>query len=236
MRRRVALLLLAASPAYAGRTLYGWLPQTDTLPDGSFELGTSVYEHDNLGPNHERGTFLAWIPAIALRPCLELAIPIELATITADDTAPFGGISRYGAELRYRFLPRSSPLHAVARAGLSRNVEIQSQVRIEAGAAASYDFDRVQVAATVAGILDVNFGHLHDEIRSGLGASVSVVDELRLGAELYVQHSRDVTVPSWAVIGPDLAWSRGRFWLSAAFGIGIENITAAPRLNLGAAW
>jgi len=234
--RLVCLLLFVASPAYAGRTLYGWLPQTDTLQDGAFELETSLYEHDNLGPFHERSTFLAWTPALALRPCLELAIPIELSTLTADDTTPSSGISRYGAELRYRFLPRSQPLHGVARFGLSRNVAIQSQVRTEAGVAASYDLDRVQIAATLGGVLDINFGHFHEEFRPGVGASVRVVDELRLGAELYAQLSRDATLPSWAVFGPDIAWTRGRVWLAAAFGIGIKNVTAAPRLNIGADW
>ncbi len=234
--RLVYLALLVASPASAGRTLYGWLPQTDTLPDGAMELQTSLYEHDNLGPYHERATFLAWTPAVALRPCLELAFPIELATITADDAMPWSGVSRYGAELRYRFLPRSQPLHAVARFGLSRNVEIQSQVRTEAGIAASYDLDRVQIAASLGGVLDINFGHLHEELRPGIGASARVVEQLRLGAELYAQLSRDDTVPSWAVIGPDVAWSRGRFWLSGAFGIGVKNVTAAPRLDLGTVW
>lgn len=234
---RVAYLaLLAASPAFAGRSLYGWLPPTDTLPDGAVELATSVYEHDNLGPYHERSTFLAWTPAIALRPCLELAFPIELVTLTADDVSPTSGISRYGAELRYRFLPRSSALHAVARFGVSRNVAIQSQVRSEAGASGSYDVDRVQLAATLGGVLDINFGHPHVELHPGLGASTRVGDELRLGAELYAQLSRDDTVPSWAVLGPDLAWQRGRFWLSAEFGVGISHVTAAPRLNLGTTW
>jgi hypothetical protein len=96
--------------------------------------------------------------------------------------------------------------------------------------------DRVQIAATLGGVLDINFAHLHEEVRPGIGASARVVGELRLGAELYAQLSRDATVPSWAVIGPDLAWSRGRFWLAAAFGIGVKNVTAAPRLNLGADW
>ena len=215
---------------------YGWLPRTDTLPDGTLAVETSIYEHDNLGPYHERSTFLAWTPAVALRPCLELAFPIELVTLTADDMAPFSGVSRYGAELRYRFLPRASPLHAVARFGLSRNVAIQSQVRTEAGAAASYDLDRVQIEASVGGVLDVNFAHLHEELRPGIGASVRIGDELRLGAELYAQLSHDPTVQSWAVIGPDLAWMRGHFWLAATFGIGIEHITAAPRLNIGMDW
>ena len=103
-------------------------------------------------------------------------------------------------------------------------------MRSEAELAASYDYDRFQVEADLGGLLDINFGHLHEELRAGVGANV------RVGAELYTQHSRDTTVPSWTALGPDVAWTRGRFWLSAAFGIGIQNITAAPRLNLGLVW
>src|SRR5439155_20477077 len=77
MRRGVFVVLLFASPAHAGRTLYGWLPETDTVADGGIELQTSIYEHDNLGPYHERTTGLVWTPAIGLTRCLELAIPVE---------------------------------------------------------------------------------------------------------------------------------------------------------------
>jgi hypothetical protein len=234
--RLAYLALLIASPAYAGRTVYGWLPQTDTLPDGAMELETSLYEHDNLGPFHERAAFLAWTPAIGLTPCLELAVPIELDTITADDAAASSGMSRYGAELRYRFLPHSSPLRAVARFGVFRDVPLQSDVGTEAAVAASYDIDRVQVAADLDDVLDINFGHLHDELRPSFGASAGVTGELRLGAEIHAEVSFDPTVSSWAAIGPDIAWARGRFWLSGAFGIGIRNITAAPRLNVGMDW
>ncbi len=236
MRRAACVLLLVASPAEAGRTLYGWLPETDTVDDGAFELASSIYEHDDLGPYHERSSWLSWTPAIGLTPCLELAIPVELVTRTEDDAPPFSGIARYGVELRYRFLPRSSPLHAAARFAVSRNVAIQSQVRSELELAASYERERVHVEADAGVVVDVNFAHLHEELRPGLGASVRVSGELRLGAELHAELSRDTTAPSWAVLGPDVAWTRGRFWLAGVIGIGIAHVTAAPRLNLGMSW
>lgn len=237
MRRGAVLaLLLLASPAHAGRTLYGWLPETDTVPDGGVELETSLYEHDNLGPYHERTTGLVWTPAIGLTPCLELAFPVELVTRTEDDAAPWSGIARYGAELRYRFLRYLPGLRPLARFAVSRNVAIQSQVRSEAEIAASYDHDRIQIAGDVDGVLDLNFGHPHEELRPGVGASVLVTGELRLGAELHAELSHDATTPSWAVLGPDVAWTRGRFWLAGVVGFGIDHITMAPRLNLGLLW
>ena len=237
MRSLVALaLLLAASPAHAGRSLYGWLPETTTLPDGAMELDTSLYEHDNLGAFHERSTWLVWTPVVALTRCLELAFPAALATRTEDDAAPSSGIRRYGAELRWRLPPHGAPLHSLARFALARDVDIQSQVHSEAELAASYDLDRVQVEAAVGGVLDLNFSHLHAELHPGLGASVLVTGELRLGAELHAELSRDHTVSSWAAVGPDVAWQRGRFWLAGAFGVGIVHITAAPRLDVGMVW
>jgi hypothetical protein len=234
--RALLVVVMLASPADAGRTQFGWLPETETLADGAFELGTSLYEYDNLGPYHVRSTSLLWTPAIGLTHCLELAFPVELVTRTEDDAAPWSGVSRYGAELRWRFLRNWPELHPVARFAVSRDVEIQSAVRTEAGVAAAYDAGPVQIEGAVGGVLDINFAHFHRELRPGLGANVRVNDQLRLGAELYAQLSRDDTTPSWAVVGPDAAWQRGRFWLSAALGVGIKNITAAPRLNLGAVW
>ncbi|HEY6033897.1 MAG TPA: hypothetical protein VIV58_06545 [Kofleriaceae bacterium] len=127
-------------------------------------------------------------------------------------------------------------MHAIARFGVSRNVAIQSQVRTEAGAVASYDLGRADVAGTVLGVLDLDFGHPHEELHPGVGASVRIGGELRLGAEVYAQLSGDATVPSWIVIGPDVAWAHGAFWLAGAFGIGIEHVTSAPRLNIGMRW
>lgn len=236
MRRLALALVLVGSPAYAGRTLYGWLPETQTLPDGAIELQTSLDEHDNLGPYHVRSSSLVWTPAIGLTGCLELAFPVELTTRTEDDAAPWSGIARYGAELRWHLPIRVAHLHSLARFGVSRDVAVQSQVRTELELAAAYDVDRVQIEGDLGGLLDINFSHHHEELLPGVGVSVLVTGELRLGAELHVDHSRDITVASWAVAGPNVAWQRGRFWLAGAFGIGIEHITAAPRLNLGMVW
>src|SRR5262249_33187304 len=80
----VLLLLLLPSSAYAGQTLYGWLPATNTVPSGTFELGSSLYEHVDLGPYHERSTALLLTPAVGLLDALELAFPVELVTRTQD--------------------------------------------------------------------------------------------------------------------------------------------------------
>jgi len=67
-------------------------------------------------------------------------------------------------------------------------------------------------------------------------ATSRVTGALRLGGELHAELSFDATRQSWAVIGPNLAWARSRYWLAAALDFGIHQITAAPRFNLGMLW
>lgn len=236
MRRAALLLVLYALPAHAGRTSYGWLLATDTAPAEAFELGTSIYEHDDLGPFHERSIALLWTPAFGLTDNLELAVPFELASRTADDVSPGLAFTRYGAELRYRLPPRTSALRSVARFALWRDVQILTQVRSEIELAASYDRGPVQIEADIGLVVDVNIGRRHTELRPGIGANVRVMDELRVGAEFHAELSLDSTTTSWAVIGPDIAWTRGRYWVAGVFAIGLHEITAAPRLNLGMRW
>jgi hypothetical protein len=236
VRRAALVVLLYALPAHAGRTSYGWLLATDTAPAGTLELGTSIYEHGDLGPFHERSIALLWTPAFGLTDNLELAVPIELASRSADDISPGFVFTRYGAELRYRIPPRASALRPIARFALWRDVQILTQVRSEVELAASYDQGPVQIEADVGMVFDVNIGRRHTELRPGIAANVRLTDELRLGAELHAELSLDSTTTSWAVFGPDIAWTRGRFWIAGVFAIGIHEITAAPRLNLGMRW
>src|SRR5262249_38272105 len=88
VRRAALVFLLYALPAHAGRTSYGWLLATDTTPARGLEVGTAIYEHDDLGPFHERSIALLWTPAVGLTDNLELAVPVELVWRPAD------GVSR----------------------------------------------------------------------------------------------------------------------------------------------
>jgi hypothetical protein len=229
-------LLFVATRVSAGPTPYGWLIETDTVPAGGFEIESSIYEHVDRGAVHERRAALLLQPKVALTETIMLALPLELASWTADDAAPASGITRYGAELRWRFLPHAVWLRPLARFALARDVTIQTKVRSELGVAASCELGRLQLELDTGLALDVNFGHMHWELRPGAGVSVRVTEELRLGAEVHAELSGDSTAPSWAVLGPNIAWSRGQFWVAGVAGIGIHNITAAPRLNVGMVW
>jgi hypothetical protein len=236
MRRATILLCILAAPAQAGRTNYGWLPSTTTIADGGLELEMSIYERDDLGRYHERSSALALTPTFGVTDALELAFPVELVSRTAIDVAPGLDFTRFGGEIRYRALPRSSPVAVIVRAGVSRDVTVRTQLRSELESAVSYDLDRWQFEADLGGVLDFNIGHLHSELHPGLGTSARIAGELRVGAELHAELSGDTTAQSWAVLGPNLAWHRDRYWLAGALDFGIHAITAAPRLNLGMVW
>ena len=73
-------------------------------------------------------------------------------------------------------------------------------------------------------------------LRPGAGVSFKAVGDLRFGAEVFAEINIDSKATSWAAAGPNLAWSHGRFWLSAAFGIGLYHVDTAPRVQWGIAF
>jgi len=233
--RYLALLLLARSAA-AGPTSYGWLPATELAPAGKVELGGSIYERSDRGDIHERATVLAGAPTFGASDRFELRIPFELTWRTAIDTAPAFGFTRYGAEGRYRFTRRDAELASIIRFGLFRDVLVRTLGRAELGGALSFARGPIHVEGAADVVAEVNIGLRHFEIHPGIGASVGVVDELRLGAELYAEVSLDNITSTWVVVGPNIAWHLGPSWLSGAFGIGVVGIGFAPRLNWGLAW
>lgn len=236
MRFVVVAVIGTPIGASAGPASYGWLPATELVSAGKVELGGTIYERSDRGDTHERATVLGGAPTFGVTDNFELRIPFELTWRTAIGTAPAFGFTRYGAEGRYRFTARDSELAPVLRFGLFRDVLVRTMGRAELGAALSFQRGPIHVEASADVVAEVNVGLRHFEIHSGVGASVRVYDGLRVGAELYAEASLDNITSTWIAIGPNLAWRLGPSWLSGAFGIGVEGIGFAPRLNWGLAW
>src|SRR5215470_14351616 len=92
MRRRsltafgavLAVLFVGATvgPAFAGRTRFGWITDTETIPQRAVELESWVLEQDGKGadgvPKTDQ-TLVWWAPVIGLTDRLELALPVEIA-------------------------------------------------------------------------------------------------------------------------------------------------------------
>jgi hypothetical protein len=232
----LVVVVLASSTAHAGPTNYGWLPATELVPASKVELGGWIYERDDRGDVHERATVLGAAPTFGISDRFELRLPFELVQRSAIDAAPSFAFSRFGGEGRYRFTPRTAELAPVLRFALARDVGIRSLVRSELGVALGFERGSVHLEAAADWIAEVNRSSTHFELHPGVGASIRVLDALRLGGELYGEVSFDSAASTWLAIGPNLATRLGPSWLSASFGVGLRGIAFAPRLDWGLAW
>lgn len=248
---RTGLALLAAcllpSTAQAGRSYYGWLYGTEVMPERGAELQTWVFETNEKYQTSARESSIWWGPQIGITDQLELSLPIELYW-TSDPAPGKPGFTfrRFGIEARYRLaVPDpvdAPPIVPLLRLAAKRDVSTNEAVRLEADVVASYEVGAVHALVDLGFIADIAaLGHT--ELRPSAGVSIRVAGELRLGAEFYSEltltEERSMATPpavSWAAVGPNLAWTHGRFWVSAAFGIGVYHIKTAPRLMWGIAF
>ena len=235
-------VIAAPGTADAGRTFYGWLYGTEVMPERGAEIQTFISEEnrnfsDPTAPNSSETDW--WFsPAIGITDQLELLLPVEMDWTRSDADAPRFTLVNYGAELRYRMVS-SDPVDAPAfvplvRAAIKRiDTGTRDQWQPEADLVASYTVGSVQMLVDLGGIGDISPTDNHFEFHPGAGFSVEVVDQLRFGGEVFAEIASD---GSWAAAGPNMSWSHGRTWLSAAYGIGFHNIRDAPRLQWGIAF
>jgi hypothetical protein len=246
VRTVLAVLLVAylvPRTADAGRSFYGWLYTTEVMPERSVELQTWILDESGKYGNSNKETWIWWGPVIGVTDQLELALPIELEwqSSEVDDVvrASFT-FKRFGIEARYRMAspdPAEAPsLVPLVRLAAKRDVIVRDQLRVEGDAVLSYDIGALNAVIDIGFIADVAQAGSHTEVRPGGGISVRVASGLRLGVEAYSELSLDARGESWAVVGPNVAWTHGRFWLSGAFGIGVYHIKVAPRVMWGIAF
>jgi hypothetical protein len=232
----IALALLNPRPARAGRTRFGWLYDTETVPERGVELETWFLEEDGKGspPTDESTLWLA--PVVGVTDRIELAFPFEIS-FERSEMESRTDLSRLGAEVRWRLTSpdpvESGPFSALVRLAVKRLVTDRGAVRFEPGLVLAYDIGRVHLVLDLETVVEVpDSGTLRSEFRPGAGVSVQLAGELRAGAEYYSEIALgDTPSTTWHALGPTLSWTHGRFWLAASCPIGLENITAAPRLN-----
>jgi hypothetical protein len=214
------------------------------MPERGAEIQTFVAEQNGqLTPaSHDETDW--WVaPSIGINDQLELILPVEIGWAVSYDESPHTSLDNFGAELRYRLVtsdPENKPAFVpLVRVAVKRIVvDTHGQYQPEVDLVGSYDVGRVQMLVDLGGIADVGAGQpLHAEFHPGAGVSVLSVGDVRFGAEVFAEISLDNNGDgSWAAVGPNLAWSHGRTWLSAAYGIGIYHIRDAPKLNWGIAF
>lgn len=234
-------LMSVATTAHAGRTRFGWLYDNETIPERTVEIETWILEEDGEGEPDVDETLIWWGPVVGITDELEIAFPIEIEFKSTEGMSATN-LDRVGAELHWRLVDadpiESGPFAPLLRLAVKRKVGDRQTARFEPGLVFGYDLGRVHAVADVGGLFEVNTdGDLHKEFRPGLGVSVRVGRELRIGAEFYGEITiGDDSDVDWLSLGPNLSWTHGRFWLAASFPVGLLNTDAAPRLNWGVAF
>jgi len=235
-------VLATPGVASAGRTQYGWLFGTEVMPERGAELQTWIDEENGRDPGNIHWTTWGFTALVGVTDQLELSLPLELLWRDAAAAEPSFTFAQYGIEARYRFVSSdpvdAPPFAPLARLAVKRDVTVRDLVVVEADLVAS----TTTASGSVHALVDLGFsaGFTPDdqqfELRPGAGVSFKVVSDLRLGAEVFSELDLDSKERSWAAAGPNLAWSHGRFWMSAAFGIGVYHIKTAPRVQWGIAF
>lgn len=233
----VAALAAAPRSARAGRTEFGWLYGTEVLPERGIELQTWLSEENRVDDTPAKETQWWLGPAIGLTDQLELVLPVQLQR-ELDTAMPDNGLWSYGAELRYRFVtsdPMDRPAFApLVRVAVNRMVGMRGTTDLQADLVGSYEAGRVLALVDLGGEAQLSSSGHQLALLPGAGVSVRFRAGLRAGIEAHAELADGET--SWLVIGPDLAWTFGRFWLSAAYGIGVLHGGDAPKVQWGIAF
>ncbi len=230
-----AVLAVSAS-AQAGYSRFGWLNDTDTLPERSVELITWLWE-ENGSPGSPEQTNLMWAPAVGVTDRLELLIPVQLE-FDQLDSGLATTFDHFSLEARYQLTNpdrvERGPFGAQVRAAVGRLVNARSLVQLEAGAVFSLELERVRTVVDLQTRFKVGGAPWTVDLLPGAGVSVRILGDLRLGAEVTSQ--LDFTpghFSPWVAVGPDVSWQYGRFWVSGGFLFGVIGIRNAPRVNFG---
>jgi hypothetical protein len=239
-----ALMAMASRDARAGRSGFAWFFDTEVVPERGVELETWVIDENGLGDQDRDTTRILWQPAIGVTERLELALPVELDHIEIDDPMVGGDtqLANYGAELRLRLASPdridAGPVVALLRLGGKRVVTARERVRGEGDLVVSAELGRCWRAVADAGVVgEAGTGTDLLFLRPGAGVNVLVAPDLRAGVEAFASFNLDDDRSTdWMVVGPNLAWTHGRFWLAATFGVGLFGIDTAPRINWAVAF
>jgi hypothetical protein len=242
VRIAMAFLIVACllpRSAHAGRSFYGWFYGTEVMPERGVELQTWIFEENDRYGTHTKETDW-WIgTVVGVTDQLELTLPIEMEWL-ADTTRTTFTLRRFGLEARYRFASQdpaeAPPLVPLIRAAVKRDISVRDLVRLEAEGTLSYDVGALQAVADLGFVAEITPSATHSQVRPGVGLSLRATSELRVGAEVYSELSFNSQSESWAVVGPNLSWTHGRFWFSGAFGIGVYHVKTAPRVMWGIAF
>ena len=236
-----------AHPAHAGRRAFTWVWDTQTVNQGDFELEEWLWAPVHAPKPGTPSPGWLWLaPVYGLTQHVELAFPWE-AVVTPAGTQ----MTDFAAEARIRLYDPNDD-QAFVRP-LVRLIYQQNFAHpLNAGRGHQYPFAGADVVVSFgdingshltvdAGILaDVGFGPKTMVLQNlSLGYTQRLSDEWRLGAEYFHQISigSAVTGLKHFFAGPDLAFSRGRVWMTfgVLFGLTPTTPVVMPRLIVAVA-
>jgi hypothetical protein len=234
------VLLSAPATAHAGRTFYGWLYGTEVMPERGVEITNIIDEENGFGGAADID-WATWgfSAEVGVTDQFTIAFPMDFVWRDSAMSEPSFSFAEYGIEGRYRLVssdPEEAPPFApLIRAGVKRSI-LQRDILI---AEADLVLSTTTPTGSVHALVDIGYrgeflgDETRHEIRPGAGVSVKVVGDLRLGAEVLASIDPDNADNRWVAVGPNAAFTHGRIWISASFGIGVYQIDTAPRLVWG---
>jgi len=227
------LLGVAAPRADAAKRSFAWLWDTDVVPERTVELEWWATEETG---DDGRDAVLTVSTVFGLTDNLEIAVPIEAAWRSGSNQTQF---QSYGLELRWRLVTadpaKAPPIVPLIRLAAVRLIQ-PDVARLDADAVVSFDIARgLRAVIDVDGYV-VTVGPPAWYLAGGVGVSYAIFDELRVGAELYGLKTldNDRFEESWLSLGPNLSYTHGRFWITAALPIGLGH--GAPTLLPRIVW
>jgi hypothetical protein len=238
----VLVVISAVQTAEAGRTQYGWLYGSEVLPEGGVEVQTWVYEKNGRGddPTKTRETLFWWGALVGVTDQFELVFPVEFFWQKIDGAANASfTIEKFGIEARYRFtktdLENPDGVAPLFRVSAKRDVTVRDVTILEADLVTSYQSGPFHGLIDLGMVARLSENDAQLDLRPGAGVAIEVKKDLRFGAEGYgeIFLDDDLKKFSWLGVGPNVAWTKGRFWLSASFLIGVYQIDTAPRVLWG---
>jgi len=256
IRSWVCAALLCSASAVAGQRPFIWNYDTEVVPEGDVELEQWLWAmgraQDTTGQYPNAGTYYVWWgPVVGIGQHLELALPFEIFD-PADEYAQLEFVS---VDARWRIRPR---IETGGFQGLVRLAYLHSTTAAEDWYS-HLQLDLVgswgerkepHLALDVQGSLDWNGTRgLTESGYADLGFSWPLANgEFQIGGEFFGQWVHP-WVPAWnnapgffgppkfqPFVGPDLAWTHGRFWLTAGVLLGLDPGSLQPRWMPRVVW
>ena len=233
-----------AAPAQAGRRPFIWTFDTDIVPKGDVELEQWLWARSRAPgvPDRPSVYWIWWGPVLGLSQHLELALPFQ---VRANRTVT--QLESFEADFRYRLFPRGDDraFQPLVRAVWHQAINTAGPNRVDLDLVGSYQWESGFRAVVDLGVqvgvpaLRGDEGPARILGTYSVGVSLPVIeDELRLSLESFGEFDlKDAGQDPHLFVGPSVAWTFGRTWLTAGTLVGLTAVSSeTPRFMPRLIW